>query len=142
LKRNIIIVGVFIVLIIALVTAVYIIDETQITYLVKINDIAYEQEDFNKFFAIMQYEKEKENKDANSTEQLDLVKLKKDSYNTYVEQSMYYQKAVENGVKITEETKKYLSDYYEGENTDRDRLTALGITKEDYLRMYSKSSVI
>lgn len=142
MKRNIIIVGVFIVLIIALVTAVYIIDETQITYLVKINDIAYEQEDFNKFLAIMQYEKEKEIKDSNSGEQLDLVKLKKDTYNTYVEQNMYYQKAVENGVKITEETKKYLNDYYEGDKTDRERLTALGITKDDYLRIYSKSSII
>jgi hypothetical protein len=142
LKRNFIIVGIFILLLIGLVSVVFIADETQITYLVKINDIAYEQEDFNKFLAIMQYEKEKEIKDSNSGEQLDLVKLKKDTYNTYVEQNMYYQKAVENGVKITEETKKYLNDYYEGDKTDRERLTALGITKDDYLRIYSKSSII
>lgn len=142
MKRNFIIVGIFILLLIGLVSVVFIADETQITYLVKINDIAYEQEDFNKFLAIMQYEKEKEIKDSNSGEQLDLVKLKKDTYNTYVEQNMYYQKAVENGVKITEETKKYLNDYYEGDKTDRERLTALGITKDDYLRIYSKSSII
>jgi hypothetical protein len=142
LKRNFIIVGIFILLLIGLISVVFIADETQITYLVKINDIAYEQEDFNKFLAIMQYEKEKEIKDSNSGEQLDLVKLKKDTYNTYVEQNMYYQKAVENGVKITEETKKYLNDYYEGDKTDRERLTALGITKDDYLRIYSKSSII
>jgi hypothetical protein len=134
------------ILVIGLVTAMYYMDETQTTYLVKINDLAYEKEDFNKFLAILQYEKEMQNKtnakEGTEVEPVDMVSLKKEAYSSYLEQNVYYQKAIEKGVKVTEETKTYLNDFYDDEKTDKVRLAELGITRDDYMNIYSKSSIV
>lgn len=127
IKLKKVIVGVMTVLIIGIIMFAAVYDRAVDDCILKIGAEEYEKDDFVKYYKLVEFEEASE-------EELDVS----DVYEQYITIKAYLQKANQYKLTLTEEETKSIEENYDSENVDKVKLTAIGITKEEYIRYYSE----
>lgn len=122
-----VIVGVMSVLIIGIIMFAAIYDRAVDDCVLEIGSVKYEKDDFVKYYKLVEFEEASE-------EAMDVSEV----YEQYITVKAYLQKANQYNLALTEEETKAIEESYESEDVDKAKLTAIGITKEEYIRYYSE----
>lgn len=136
-KKTGILIGVLIVLVIALIVGAFIADSND-PYILTINDVKYEKEGFEKYYRVRYFEEEEKLKDQEVAEgeepkTVDKEELKETALNEYANALVVNQIGAMRGYQPSEDLMQSIIETYDGEEFNRDRLTELGITREEYL---------
>ena len=150
-KKFLIIIGVLVVAILGLVIYAMIADSND-TYIVKLNGVSYDKQDFETYFKIKYAEEKKkidaeneqadENTDgqednSNKTEpkQVDQESIKDTAWTEYLNAIYLNQIASEKGYVAGTEIEEAIVSQYDSDEVDKDLLNSLNVTKEDYIRV-------
>lgn len=124
-KIGIIAISIFLIVLIVFVLLYdSVIDKT----ILKINGEKYMTDDFNNFTCLLELE-QGTNIDSKS------------AYDEYINTKLYYQKALNSGITLTEDEIKELDEYYESESVNKEALSALGIEKDEYMNYLKEASL-
>lgn len=96
--------------------------------ILEIEGVKYQEEDFGKYYRLVELEQDSTTEELNAS----------DVYNQYVNVKIFLGEAQKYGITLTEDEKKDIEKKYESEDVDKNKLTELGISKEEYIRYYSE----
>lgn len=116
------------VLLIGLIIFVALYDSVIDKTVLKINGEKYSIEDFNNYVRLVELEQ---------GENLDI----KEMYENYVNTKLYYKKALDYGIVLTEEELAEIDEHYESEEVNKEALAQLGYTKEEYIKYINESTL-
>lgn len=140
-KKIGIIAGILIVLVIGLIVGAFIADSKDDSILI-INDVGYSKDSFEKYYKVRYYEELK--KDSSSSDEtsseaeetsntVNKEELKTTALNEFATYMIINKEAKQKGFKLSDEAVKEIQEEYDAEDFDRDTLTSLGVTRDDYV---------
>lgn len=143
-KKIGIIVGILIVLVIGLIVGAFIADSKDDSILI-INDVGYSKDSFEKYYKVRYYEELKNNEqDSSSSDEtsseaeetsntVNKEELKTTALNEFATYMIINKEAKQKGFKLSDEAVKEIQEEYDADDFDRDTLTSLGVTRDDYV---------
>ena len=116
------------ILLIALIGFGVLYDTTIDKCILEIEGVKYQEEDFAKYYSLVELEQD------SASEEIEVAEV----YNQYVNVKIFLREAQKYGITLTEEEKAGIEKKYESDDVDKNKLSELGISKEEYVRYYSE----
>ncbi|MBQ9267412.1 MAG: SurA N-terminal domain-containing protein [Clostridia bacterium] len=131
-KKIGIIIGVLVVAVLVLIGVAFVADSNDSSILT-INDVSYGKEDFENYYKVRYFEESETAKNSEDAEEVNKDELKTTAFNEYTTYMIIAQEAKSKGYALSQEKIDSIAAEYDAEEFDRDALTALGVSKEDYI---------